>query len=88
MFLFEQPYVNGKNHGRGRRRAAEGGRGRQRAAEGGRGRQRAAAGGSGSSVDMLDGLIMCGSDFPLLPLQVYRRNSTKAEIYIFPPAEG
>jgi hypothetical protein len=57
-----------------------GGGGWRRAAEGGGGRRRAAEGGSGSSVDMLDGLIMCGSDFPLLPVQVYRRNSTKAEI--------
>ena len=42
----------------------------------------AAEGGSGSSVDVLDGLIMCGSDFPLLPIQVqaYSMNSTKAEI--------
>ena len=40
----------------------------------------AAEGGSGSSVDVLDFLIMCGSDFPLLPVQAYGRNSTKAEI--------
>ena len=42
----------------------------------------AVEGGSGSSVDVLNGLIMCGSDFPLLPVQVqaYSRNSTKAEI--------
>ena len=39
-----------------------------------------AAGGSGSSVDVLDVLIMWGSDFPLLPVQAYGRNSTKAEI--------
>ena len=54
------------------------------AAEGGGGRTRrltmieAAEGGSGSSVDMLGDLIMCGSGFPLLPLQAYCRNSTKA----------
>jgi hypothetical protein len=40
----------------------------------------AAEGGSGSSVDVLDDPIMCGSDFPLLPVQAYGRNSTKAEI--------
>ena len=42
--------------------------------------RRAAEGGGGSSVDVLDGLIMCGSDLPLLPAQAYSRNSTKAEI--------
>jgi hypothetical protein len=31
-------------------------------------------------VDVLDVLIMHGSDFPLLPVQAYSRNSTKAEI--------
>ena len=40
----------------------------------------AAEGGGGSSVDVLDVLIMCGSDFPMLPVQAYGRNSTKAEI--------
>ena len=39
----------------------------------------AAEGGGGSSVDVLDVLIMCGSDFPMLPVQAYGRNSTKAE---------
>ena len=42
--------------------------------------RRAAEGGGGSSVDVLDGLIMCGSDFPLLPVQACGRNSTKAKI--------
>ena len=37
-------------------------------------------GSGGSSVDVLDVLIMCGRDFPLLPVQAYGRNSTKAEI--------
>jgi hypothetical protein len=31
-------------------------------------------------VDVLDVLIMCGSDFPMLPVQAFGRNSTKAEI--------
>ena len=56
------------------------------AAEGGDDRPRrfarieAAEGGGGSSVDVLDVLIMCGNYFPLLPVQAYGRNSTKAEI--------
>ncbi len=37
--------------------------------------------GGGSSVDVLDVLItMCGSDFPMLPVQAYGRNSRQAEI--------
>jgi hypothetical protein len=28
-------------------------------------------------------IMMCGSDFPMLPVQAYGRNSTKAEIYLF-----
>ncbi len=43
---------------------------------------KAVEGSGGSSVDVLDDLIMCGSDFPLLSVQAYCRNSTKAEIYI------
>ncbi len=39
----------------------------------------AAEGGGGSSVDVHGGLIMCGSDFPLLPVQACGRNSTKAD---------
>ena len=39
----------------------------------------ATEGGGGSSLDLLDVLIMCGSDFPMLPVQAYGRNSTKAE---------
>ena len=37
-------------------------------------------GGGGSSVDVLDVLIMCGRDFPMLSVQAYGSNSTKAEI--------
>ena len=48
----------------------------------------AAEGGSGSSVDVLDDPIMCGSDFPLLPVQAYGRNSTKAEIRIYSSGGG
>ncbi len=40
----------------------------------------AAKGGGGISVDVLDVLMMCGSDFPYLPVKAYSRNSTKAEI--------
>ena len=40
----------------------------------------AAEGGGGSSVDVLDVLIMCGSDFPMLLVQAYGRNITRAEI--------
>jgi hypothetical protein len=52
------------------------------------GRRRGAEGGSGSSVDVLDGIIMCGSNFPLLPVQAYSRNSTEAEILIFSTGRG
>ena len=38
----------------------------------------AVEGGGGSSVDVLDVLIMCGNYFPLLPVQAYGRNSTNA----------
>jgi hypothetical protein len=40
----------------------------------------AAEGGGCSSVDILDVLIMSGSDSPLLPIQAYSRNSTKGKI--------
>jgi hypothetical protein len=40
----------------------------------------AAKGGGGIFVDVLDVLMMCGSDFPYLPVKAYGRNSTKAEI--------
>ena len=39
--------------------------------------------GGGSSVDVLDVLItMCGSDFPMLPVQANGRNSRQAELQI------
>jgi hypothetical protein len=40
----------------------------------------AAKGGGGISVDVLAVLMMCGSDFPYLPVKANGRNSTKAEI--------
>ncbi len=39
----------------------------------------AAEGGGGSSVDVLDVLIMCGSDFPMLSVEGNCRNSTIAQ---------